>query len=185
MNYKTLSLLLMTLLSLSQQQIPSSAQTSPTRITKLPRFRDYPASNTNKRFGEVIAIDRWTEEESMANYNKRIRRAAKKGTNFAGHYAIVGSSCGMICVNLSIVDTRTGRVYRTPFIGITNGPCPKSYYAKTPKLIEFRTDSRLLILRGAAEDPDKDGSFHDAPCSTRYYVWKRNKLVLAREVLYK
>jgi hypothetical protein len=178
-----LLLTIFSLLSICYINLPSSALSY--RSDTLARFEDYTVASISKEYGEVIGISRTTDSESMAQFQRRIRQAAKKGANFAGRYAIVGWSCGMICVNLAIVDNRTGKIHGTPFIGIGDGPCPDSYNAEKPKLIEFRTDSRLLILRGAAEDPGKDGTFHDAPCSTRYYVWKKNRLVLIKEVLYK
>ena len=150
-----------------------------------PRFADYPAASSQRVFGEVVGISRPEETEAEAAFNNRLRKAAKNRPNFAGHYAIIGWSCGMICVNLAIVDTRTGKIYDTPFIGIGDGPCPDSYRATKAKLIEFRTDSRLLVVRGSAEDLRPGNTFEDAPCSARYYVWTKNRLVLVREEFYR
>jgi hypothetical protein len=163
--------------------LPSSGLSN--QSERLPRFEDFPVGSDTKEYGEVIGISRQSYPESGLRFDRRIREAAKNGANFAGHYAVVGWSCGMICVNIAIVDTRTGKIHGTPFLGIGDGPCPGSYSLEKPKLVEFKANSRLLILRGAAEDLDQDGTFHDAPCSTRYYVWKKNHFALVKEVLFK
>ncbi|MFL6207936.1 MAG: hypothetical protein ACJ74W_03760 [Pyrinomonadaceae bacterium] len=120
----------------------------------------------------------------MTEFDKMIREAAKVGANFPGHYAVIGWSCGMICINLTVVDVRTSKIYNTPFLGIADGPgCPDRFYDDERRLVYIRPDSRLLILRGAPEDYDAGGGgFHDSPCSTRYYVWRKHRLVLLREV---
>ena len=130
----------------------------------------------------IIGIPRLTPEESEASFNHRIRRAARGGANFAGRYAIVGWSCGFICVSLAVVDVRTGSIYDLPFSGVGDGPCPDRFYGDERKLVEFRRDSRLLIVRGTAEGIVSGNSIVDAPCATRYYAWRRNRLVLLREI---
>ena len=150
-----------------------------------PSFAEYRVPSRSRLAGQIVGIGRLEPQESSKQFNNRSRKAARGQSNFAGHYAIVGWSCGFVCVNLVIVDTRTGTIHHTPFVGIGDGPCPDSYRQGTTPLVDFRPDSRLLILRGAAEDVSPGGtSFHDAPCSTRYYVWRRNRLVLVREDLF-
>ena len=149
---------------------------------RTPRFEYYSLGRQQKNLGEIIGISRPDSNESTAQFRKRIREAAGKGPNFAGHYSVVGWSCGMICINLTVVNVKTGRIHDTPFMGIGDGPCPTGFYEKERRLVHFKMNSRLLILRGAAEDFGPAGMFHDAPCSTRYYVWKANRLVLVKEV---
>ena len=155
------------------------------QLRPTPQFDDYPVATSRRVHGEVIGVGRPAETEADSTFRNRLRKAAKAGVNFAGHYAIVGWSCGMICVNLAIVDTRTGKIYGTPFVGVGDGPCPDSYRATKAKLIEFRTDSRLLVVRGSAEYPRPGNTFEDAPCSARYYVWRENRLLLIREEFYR
>jgi hypothetical protein len=147
-----------------------------------PEFDDYRVPRAPNVVGKIIGMDRGDLNETGAQFRQRIRNAAKAGPNFAGHLAIVGWSCGMICLNLTIVDTRTSRIFHLPFEGIADGPCPKKFYGGPPTLSEFRVNSRLLILRGSTEEWGPDG-VQDQPCSTRYYVWRGNRLVLLRKVI--
>jgi len=149
---------------------------------RTPRFEDYSPGRQSKNLGEIIGINRPDSSESTAQFRKRIREAARKGPNFAGHYSVVGWSCGMICINLALVNVKSGRTHNTPFMGIGDGPCPTGFYEQGRRLVHFKMNSRLLILRGTAEDYGPAGMFHDAPCSTRYYVWKTKRLVLVKEV---
>ena len=150
--------------------------------SQLPRFEDYLVNRSNKALGEIIWIGRPDADESDAQFRKRIRDAARKGPNFAGHHSIVGSSCGMICINLVVVNVKTGKIYDTPFMGIGDGPCPVGFFENKRELLHFKANSRLLILRGSAEDHGPGNTVNDARCSTRYYVWKSNNLVLVKEI---
>ncbi|HEY9284503.1 MAG TPA: hypothetical protein VIP46_13685 [Pyrinomonadaceae bacterium] len=150
--------------------------------SRIPRFEDYRVSGVGKGRGRGYGIERPTEKESGASLDRRLRRAASEGANFAGRYAIVGWSCGCICVSLRVVDVRTGRIYRVPFAGVGDGPCPLGFYVGGRKLLEFRRDSRLLIVRGTVEGVGSGDDRADFPCATRYYVWRRNRLALLREI---
>ncbi|MEA2922831.1 MAG: hypothetical protein QOF07_2798 [Bradyrhizobium sp.] len=149
---------------------------------RLPRFDEYRVAGAPNSIGKIIGMDRGDFKESTAQFRKRIRDAAKTGPNFAGHYAIVGWSCGMICLNLAIVDVKTNRIYDLPFVGIADGPCPAGFYHDDRILVDFRRNSRLMIVRGSTEEKGPEG-VQDQPCSTRYYVWKRNRLVLLRKLV--
>lgn len=150
--------------------------------SRTPRFEDYRVGGVGRGLGKGYGIARGLEKESDASFNRRIRDAARDGANFAGRYAIVGWSCGGICISLRVVDVPTGRIYRMPF-SVGDGPCPVGFYGGERKLIEFRGDSRLLIVRGTVEGVRSGNSREDFPCGTRYYVWRRNRLVLLREIL--
>jgi hypothetical protein len=87
----------------------------------------------------------------------------------------------MICINIAIVDLKSGRIHKPPFMGIGDGPCPAGFYDTERRLLDFRVDSGLLILRGTPEDFGPADTVVDSPCSTRFYVLKRNRFVLLRE----
>lgn len=149
---------------------------------RLPQFEDYRIGKLQTKHGELIRIDKPRFDESTTQFAKRIRRAGKKGPNFAGHYAVVGWSCGMICINIAIVNIKTSKIHNTPFMGIGDGPCPAGFYDEERRLVDFRLDSRLLILRGTPEDFGPAGAVVDSPCSTRFYSWKGERLILVREM---
>jgi hypothetical protein len=155
---------------------PSVGSRSYVRLSSqrhIPRFEDYGVGGAIRGHGKIIRIDRWSPTDSEASFNRRIRHAARGGANFAGRYAVVGWSCGFICISLAVVDVPTGRVYRMPFSGVGDGPCPAGFYGDEKQLFEFRGDSCLVVVRGTAEGIDSGGSIEDAPCATRYYVWRR------------
>ena len=152
------------------------------RTRRLPQFEAYRVRGAPEKRGQIIGIGRPESNEPAAHFYERLHGAVKAGANFAGHYAVVGWSCGMICINMAILDVRTGKIYHTPFVGIGDGPCPDDFYGAERRLVEFRLDSRLFVIRGTAEDFGPAHMFHDAPCSTRYYVWRKNRLVLLREL---
>ena|SRR2546429_3487058 len=149
---------------------------------QVPQFNDYSVVGAPNQIGKIIGIHRGDFKERPAQFRSRVRAAAKSGPNFAGHLAIVGVSCGMICLNLFLVDLRTNRIHDLPFAGIADGPCPENFYNGSRILADFRINSRLLILRGSTEEWGSDG-VQDQPCSKRYYVWRGNRLVLLRKIL--
>ena len=61
-----------------------------------------------------------------------LREGSRAGPNFAGHYTIVTWGCGTNCQQLTIVDSRSGRVYFAPFTVETS--------------IHFTIISRLLAV---------------------------------------
>jgi hypothetical protein len=51
------------------------------------------------------------ETARARDFSTVILKGAKRGPNFAGHYAIVSWGCGTSCGSYVIVDSRSGRVY--------------------------------------------------------------------------
>jgi hypothetical protein len=127
-----------------------------------PEFRDYPAAR-------VRALPPARADLSSSSgsryYRTRLREAARKGPNFAGHYTIVTWGCGSDCFDIAVVDARTGRVWFAPFTGAHD--------------LAFRLDSRLLIVdpRTAVERnfPNDLPPGFEAP--EVFFVWKGNRFV--------
>jgi hypothetical protein len=94
-----------------------------------------------------------------------IRRDAAAGPNFAGRYTIAKWGCGSTCIGFAVVDARTGQVYSHPTI---------SRAMQVPYQIEdvlqFRPDSRLLIIAGETEGPRGAASV-----GKFYYEWRDNR----------
>jgi hypothetical protein len=145
---------------------------------KHPRFEDYPVKSNSER-GPAASIYRARDISSAEEYAQKMREAAKEGPNFSGHYAIVTSSCGMICVNLSILNIKTGKIYDVPFGAISDDPCSKNSQEPPEIGIDYRLNSRLLIVKGHFETYADRG---DSGCSTRYYLWKGNRFVLIHKI---
>lgn len=121
---------------------------------RAPRFTDFPAAPVYQ--GAPAPVDIRSHPKAP-NYRTRLREGARKGSNFAGHYTVVGWGCGSNCESTMIVDARTGRVYDG--FGAERGA-------------EFKPDSRLVIA-----DPAFPGSnaYPEDPTwslPVRYYVWE-------------
>jgi hypothetical protein len=145
---------------------------------KYPRFEDYPVKSQAER-GPAASIYRARDISSAKEYAQKAREAAKEGPNFAGHYAIVTSSCGMKCIDLSVVNVRTGKTYGVPFGAIGDSPCSKGSEEFPEIEIDYRLDSRLLIVKGHFETyADRE----DGGCSTRFYLWRKNHFFLIRKI---
>jgi hypothetical protein len=134
-----------------------------------PRFEDFPVK---ERFvGKPAPVKLSTRKARM--YRTALKREAKLGPNFAGHYIVAIWGCGTFsCGGFGIIDARTGDVY---FL-------PKLHHVTLAWLdqeerepIKFRKNSRLLILTGEL-------TFEDGTMKTGqyFYLWKNNRLRLIR-----
>ena len=156
-----------------QEKVASNKASAP-----LPTFEDYRVPTPiPKRWSDAI-LARPGPDESGAQFQRRIREAAKEGPDVAGTYAVVQISCGSNCVNIWIVGAKTGAILETPFIGATQ--CVP--FSDGP-LLSYRLNSRLLIVTGSLEIPDSEWSFKDGPCGTFYYVVERRRLRLIRALV--
>jgi hypothetical protein len=151
----------------TQLQAAQTEQNQKLKSKPLPQFEDYPVSRVSEH-GPPASIYRARDISSANEYRRKAVEASKAGPNFAGNHAIVTSSCGFICVNLSVVNVRTGKVYHPPF-GTVSDDCGKIY-------LDYRLNSRLLIVSGLIEEDEGKGE-----CGTHYYLWKENHFVLLRE----
>lgn len=150
------------------------------RSAAIPRFEDHrvptplPARKGSAFIGRAGQYDR---DETAAHFHSRIWKAAKHGPDFAGHYAIVGISCGSGCQNSWIVDVQTGKIYNTPFVGAS-----LCLYGFDVPLLSYSLDSSLLLVTGSLEIPDGK-SFTDGPCGKYYYHWDQNRLKLIHSIV--
>jgi len=129
-----------------------------------PGFADFPAPD---RFeGKPAAVRLTTKQARM--YRTMLRDSAKDGPNFAGHYTLGQWGCGAGCVQFAIIDAKTGSVYFPPFyVTIVAGPDEKM--DQIPEPLQFKPDSKLLIVTGARNE--KGGGVY-------YYKWDNNRLSL-------
>ena len=139
----------------------ASAQQKP-----LPRFEDFPVSVRFKGKPAAVKLD----SGRARMFRTMLMENAAKGVNFAGYYVAATWGCGSACWSFAIIDARTGRVYFSPSLLSVGG----FGYAPNEDLIQFRRDSRLLIVVGSPNDEGYVGR--------RYYVWKNNRLRLIRSV---
>ena len=100
-------------------------------------------------------------------YRTLLRREGSKPPNLAGTYRLVTWGCGTCCNEFAIVNSKTGDVFFSPFdVGCSQTDPNFS--------IDFKPDSRLLIITGARNE--KGGGRY-------FYEWtgKSLKLLLAIE----
>jgi len=145
----------------------ANAQTSaPTSNERLPRFEDYPVTETFKGSPAPPKLRRPADRL----FRTRIREGAAKGPNFAGHYTIATWGCGMGCVSIAIVDAKDGRIYDAPFTALAWG-VPMMKDSVEP--LAYKLDSRLLIVRGCPEEEN---------CGSYFYEWMGTRFKLIRKV---
>lgn len=112
---------------------------------KIPRFQDYHVATA--WHGKNAKL--WLRTYNEKLFLTQLTNAAKEPPDFAGHYKIAGWGCGSVCASGALIDLKTGAIHPLPFAGhgrgaeywiFTGGPVEEKY-------IEYRRDSRLLIIR--------------------------------------
>lgn len=133
---------------------------------KLPKFSSYPVKVEKTR---ITAIDLKKHPEART-YRTRLTDGVKGGVNFAGHYIIIGWGCGTGCTNGSVIDARTGNVIWPVQFYNLDATYGSGY---SDEQIEFRKNSRLLIIHGVPGSPDNSPAGHPGDY---YYEWKTDRL---------
>jgi hypothetical protein len=130
----------------------------------LPAFESLPAAT-------APAARRYATKVLLATPRARLYRTVistegRKEPNFAGHYRVVTWGCGTDCHGFAIVDRMTGRVFTPPSIEYVQG-----MMGNDEPRIDFRPDSRLLVLNGMLNENEGDeGKF--------FYEWTGKRLKL-------
>jgi len=134
-----------------------------------PSFESYPAS-VSCEAAKVAPVD-LSSHPRAKRFRTMLRLGAASGPNFAGGFTFVSWGCGVACQEFAIVEACTGRVYFPPKVKLN------AYHAVTDESepLDYRLDSRLLILRGSPNDTDETGVF--------YYEWTGTDLRLISKVL--
>jgi hypothetical protein len=134
-----------------------------TKAGQSPNFQDFAVTNIFK--GKPATVD-LSSNFQACDYRTELRRQAAEGPDFAGHYKIAIWGCGTSCAQFGIVDSQTGRVYFPPELTYVTW----TGYEGTNFGLQYRIDSKLLILYGSPEEKPQIGTF--------YYVWQTNTLRL-------
>jgi hypothetical protein len=131
----------------------------------VPTFEQYKVSEkfTGKPAAPVLRT------KMQRTFRTMIRDAVQNGVNFAGHYTLAEWGCGAGCVSMAVVDDKTGATFDGPFklLGFD-----LSYDYGGEEQLEFRLDSRLIVVRGCPEEKD---------CGTYHYEWADGKFKLLRK----
>jgi hypothetical protein len=139
-----------------------------------PKFEDYPVESVFK--GKIAAPDVSSYPRSK-RFRTVIRKRAKAGVNFAGHYSLVAWGCGSACASWAIVDAQTGSVFHPANFRMSGYFNIDDAVGDTSEgwLVRYRANSKLLVVIGDInEDPALRG--------ISYFVWEHNKLKRIRFV---
>ncbi|WP_426956030.1 hypothetical protein [Muricoccus radiodurans] len=117
---------------------------------RLPGFGDLPATAGPPARNAPIVLTR----QDMT-FRTRLREAATRPPNFAGHYVLTTWGCGSGCLMGAVVNALDGRV---TFLPATICCLPFDVEGVEP--ISFRADSRLLILNGVRDEAEGDLGAH-------------------------
>jgi len=134
-----------------------------TASQQLPRFADYPAGSVYR--GKTHAL---LPKYKDAHPKTGIPDAAQRKADFAGHYVVIEAGCGAGCSALSVMDARSGKIYKFDrLIGRTDWDG-----------LHYKVTSRLLVFRGELGVWDAKHTTH----GTYYYVFKANHFVRLRYI---
>jgi hypothetical protein len=120
-----------------------------------PKFEDFAVREPRP---SGLAAPDLASHADARRFRTALRRAARRGVTFAGHFTIVEIGCGTSCVSLGIIDRVSGRVFfpsefiAMSFVGLDERPG-----------FQYRKDSRLIV--GCGDPGEKD-----CP-ACRYYEW--------------
>ena len=136
----------------------------------IPRFENFKVPTPLPPREEIAVVARPDREPSAA-FDRSLRNAAKQGPDFAGQNAIVRWGCGSNCVVMAIVNVRTEKIYRVPFITVGGVYIPSNH------VLSYRLGSRLLLVTGSIDDGDENGR-----CGQYYDIWNKKRLSLIKTV---
>lgn len=164
MTTSTVSLLMPAALAAALLVNHVSNQAASQKISWALKFSDY--AETNVFHGTPARPVLTTSRQRT--FRTKIREAAAKGPNFAGHFTVAEWGCGSGCASFEIVDAITGKAFDPPFKTLA---MPFVAGGRDYQGLVYRLDSRLLILDGCPEEDEQK-------CGTYYYAWEKGELKL-------
>jgi hypothetical protein len=134
---------------------------------RLPAFAQYPVQAIYN--GKSVPL-----QKAFRNFVSKtgVVEAAREKANFAGHYILDIGGCGGGCRSIYVIDANTGHVY---YFGPSLVTTMEDYDKGE---IQYRLDSRLLVLRGMRDEKEADYGAH-------FYKFEAGKFVLLRSVRYR
>ena len=146
------------------------------QTAKLPSFDEYKVSETYKgKPAEPRLTTAFARE-----FGPAIREGAAKGPNFAGNFSIVQWGCGSDCIQMAVIDEKSGTVFRGPF-GTLAFSAELIWHGNGPEAdrfepVSFRLDSGLLVVRGCPEENERN-------CAWFYHEWDGKKFRLLQKLI--
>ncbi len=118
-------------------------QTQGSMVT-VPLFENYPTKTTEIKLTQKLNIG----TPFARRFKTMLSQELKRGPDFAGKYRIVRIGCGSGCVGLAVLDCEVGTAYDAK---MTVEQSNKELF-NLGERIEYRKDSRLLVLRGCINE---------------------------------
>lgn len=134
----------------------------------LPKFADFPVVEIFHGTPAPLQITNSEERSASTDIRNELERkrtldgSKLKIPNFAGHYVIIEGPNAPDYMQAIIVDLVTGRIFQPPF---ANKGGPHAGYFTIPmdpldfEGIEFRVNSKLLILPRSSADPARSRGY--------------------------
>lgn len=110
--------------------------------------------------GKPAAVNLASHKDARM-FRTRLREAAPKGPNFAGHMTVVTWGCGTSCQTVALIDARNGRVYFGPTASLG---------------VKHRLPSRLLVVNPPEEIKEAYGDTPPDWGKPEYYLWRNGRL---------
>lgn len=127
-----------------------------------PEFTDYPITARDQpRAGPHPPLRLTTR--TARRYTTVIHNAYREPPNFAGHLQVASWGCGTDCRNFAVLDQKTGQAYTLAGVDAIVGAM-----GNDDERVDFRLDSRLLIISGSFNEKPPEGKF--------YYLWTGQRL---------
>ena len=122
---------------------------------------DYPVATLSHMRVAKPKIPKSWDEDPRLRFQDSVHDDSQ--ANFAGHYFVAIWGCGTTCVWGGIVEAKSGRIIELPSVS--------GWFDVHEKFeaIDFRHNSRLLVLSGACNEEKGDMGRH-------YYVLENGKL---------
>jgi hypothetical protein len=133
---------------------------------RVPSFSRYRVAVEKPR---ITKID-FRKNPDARTYRTRLSEALRGGVNFAGRYIIAGWGCGTGCTNAAVIDTRTGKIHWPEEFYNVDASYGDGY---SDKQLDFRKDSRLLIIHGRPGSSNESGPA--GPAGDYYFEWRGNR----------
>jgi hypothetical protein len=133
----------------------------------VPRYEDYPA----QPYTGPSATPDLNSHPDARRYRTVLRRAARRGANFAGHFTFVAIGCGTSCLMVAVVDGEHGTVFFPQ--GLTMVQWAGWWHE--PYGPQYRLSSRLVVVYGVANKEETEGDY-----GVSYFLWNGTDFDLLR-----
>ena len=131
-----------------------------------PRFSEYPA-HADIATEPVLDFAALRSPERQ----QRLRESLPAAPAFAGNVAVAQLACGADCVDVILIDWKTGKVQAPAALA----QVPRNLPCRGDESLLYRRDSRLLSLTRR----------RDADVVTQYFLWKPDSASLVQTAEYR